>query len=676
MKKQINKSETDERDSDGIELERVIEDPTDAIEEMVCSICYKIFLDPIACSKCENHFCKICISSWKVKNKTKCPYSCDFVERPCSSLMKTLLSKLVLKCINEDKGCFEPISYLNLVEHEKNCKYKLLKKNHNNTDNKTSLGNKEVKNKDKYYKIFNNRNNSNNSNSNIIRTKNNNLRCNSNNNQPDQYNIIKILQKPNDEIIEKRDSFFNNFQQKYLDQVADDYSNQITPSSLINKEINTNNIKLSLSEKINMINAYALRKKIYFLNAEFTYNNIPVIVRSKQFKNINLEEILTIPANSILSVNNTKNSILFNNLNLYLNTNKIKIENFKRLALTLELLNELDKDLHFKNYIKIISSDLMPNSALLFKEDEINYLKGSSLYEQIRIKKNEMSKCWNIIENITTNRNITYDDFIAIYLSIINGNIINSKFLDADNYYFIPFFSILVNNNCLSKPSKCFIKLSSLNNDFEIYKLPKSTLNHSEEITIPILNISNQDLLLDFGFTYPDNPQNYFEIYLFLNDRDPLYNFKLGLLEKKQEPFIIKLTDNFGLHNIGELISYLRIIESEFKFELTKNLDYYTLNAINLENEKKVFNKLEMILNYKLKNYETSIDHDNNLLNENSGRLNNNEKHCINLRLSEKNIIMSFLKFVNEIKAYLNLEVSYPNSIYFEYLNTIEKIKK
>jgi len=54
--------------TDGIEIERCVTNNTSAVDEFLCPICHKIYYSPISCSKCENHFCRFCITEWQKKN--------------------------------------------------------------------------------------------------------------------------------------------------------------------------------------------------------------------------------------------------------------------------------------------------------------------------------------------------------------------------------------------------------------------------------------------------------------------------------------------------------------------------------------------------------------------------------------------------------------------------------
>ena len=109
----------------GIPLSRVIdlEKHEKILPVLKCKICLNILLNPYDCSKCGNTFCYTCINKLKESMK-KCPFGCiDYEIMPSSFAIKKFLEQLNFTCLNKDNGCNEIISYNNLEQHDKNCKY-------------------------------------------------------------------------------------------------------------------------------------------------------------------------------------------------------------------------------------------------------------------------------------------------------------------------------------------------------------------------------------------------------------------------------------------------------------------------------------------------------------------------------------------------------------------------
>ena len=105
-------------------------------EEVTCSICLDIKIDPIMCSKCQNSYCSKCIENWKLKS-SQCPFQCISPTYTVARVVKNLICKLNFKCKN---GCdkiipFEKIELHNEFECEKinfKDKYDKLLDNYNN----------------------------------------------------------------------------------------------------------------------------------------------------------------------------------------------------------------------------------------------------------------------------------------------------------------------------------------------------------------------------------------------------------------------------------------------------------------------------------------------------------------------------------------------------------------
>ena len=109
----------------GIPISRVIdlEKHENILPILKCKICLNILLNPYDCSKCGNTFCYTCINKLKESMK-KCPFGCiDYEIMPSSFGLKRFLEQLNFTCLNKENGCNEIISYNNLEQHDKNCKY-------------------------------------------------------------------------------------------------------------------------------------------------------------------------------------------------------------------------------------------------------------------------------------------------------------------------------------------------------------------------------------------------------------------------------------------------------------------------------------------------------------------------------------------------------------------------
>ena len=97
-----------------------------SLSDLICNICFNILNNPKCCSsKAHSHFfCKKCIDEFMEKSQSQnCPVCRQHFENINNNNIKELLYKLNFKCLYNDQGCKEIISYLNYSEHLKVCRY-------------------------------------------------------------------------------------------------------------------------------------------------------------------------------------------------------------------------------------------------------------------------------------------------------------------------------------------------------------------------------------------------------------------------------------------------------------------------------------------------------------------------------------------------------------------------
>lgn len=95
-------------------------------DEFTCSICLNVLEDPVQDGE-EHTFCRTCITEWLNMPNRTCPISRNYLhaeqlKRPFR-VMLNLLSKLEMKCSNENKGCREVFQLENYHSHLKECEY-------------------------------------------------------------------------------------------------------------------------------------------------------------------------------------------------------------------------------------------------------------------------------------------------------------------------------------------------------------------------------------------------------------------------------------------------------------------------------------------------------------------------------------------------------------------------
>ncbi|CAD8094902.1 unnamed protein product [Paramecium sonneborni] len=104
-----------------IEVEQVLSNNINPYD-IKCPICLNVYLDPISCDSCMNHFCKKC---HQLKQSTKCPLCNRQGEtRKAFPLLRQLLSQLKIKCHHYNQGCKIIIDYDAYDKHVKQCDFR------------------------------------------------------------------------------------------------------------------------------------------------------------------------------------------------------------------------------------------------------------------------------------------------------------------------------------------------------------------------------------------------------------------------------------------------------------------------------------------------------------------------------------------------------------------------
>jgi len=93
-------------------------------EELICPICSAVLEDPRLAPECEHAFCADCIHEWLNRQQT-CPVdrrSITIAElKPVPRILKNLLSRLEIRCDNEEYGCTVVVKLDILTMHLKEC---------------------------------------------------------------------------------------------------------------------------------------------------------------------------------------------------------------------------------------------------------------------------------------------------------------------------------------------------------------------------------------------------------------------------------------------------------------------------------------------------------------------------------------------------------------------------
>ena len=114
----------EERFVNGFPEELLIEKTIlDTNYNLECEICLCLLNYPISCSQCNKNFCRKCIGESQEKSN-KCP-NCREIFQGININNETLniLNNINLKCYHYNEGCNQIISYINYINHLKNCDF-------------------------------------------------------------------------------------------------------------------------------------------------------------------------------------------------------------------------------------------------------------------------------------------------------------------------------------------------------------------------------------------------------------------------------------------------------------------------------------------------------------------------------------------------------------------------
>ena len=83
-------------------------------DNIKCSNCSRLMIEPSICLGCQNTFCKKCIEECKTTSSGSCPNKCENSTINDVIGKNKFITKFKFKCI---KGCGEEISYDNIQNH-------------------------------------------------------------------------------------------------------------------------------------------------------------------------------------------------------------------------------------------------------------------------------------------------------------------------------------------------------------------------------------------------------------------------------------------------------------------------------------------------------------------------------------------------------------------------------
>ncbi len=96
--------------------------------DLVCCICQSLLDEPLE-TPCRHVFCQVCIETW-LNNRHSCPSCRQRISsndlKQVMPLVKNMISRLLIKCVNYKNGCVKLIVLDQYEQHEKECTYEML----------------------------------------------------------------------------------------------------------------------------------------------------------------------------------------------------------------------------------------------------------------------------------------------------------------------------------------------------------------------------------------------------------------------------------------------------------------------------------------------------------------------------------------------------------------------
>jgi len=178
-----------------------------------------------------------------------------------------------------------------------------------------------------------------------------------------------------------------------------------------------------------------------FSKVDIQFQNKEIVIFAKEGLSPN-QEIMFIPSSILVNLEKIKTSNVLQKINIH-NLNISPAVCYFTMFLLSEKSN---KDSFYKPYVDILPDDYF-NIGLFFDEYETHWLRGSTLFEEVRGKKEEMKKFFNLVKD---EFNCSFEDFCWAY-SNANSKNFNYVNKETENTYMIPLIDLLTidipNNN-------------------------------------------------------------------------------------------------------------------------------------------------------------------------------------------------------------------------------------
>ena len=415
---------------------------------------------------------------------------------------------------------------------------------------------------------------------------------------------------------------------------------------------------IKLLNTLSIHNAFFPKVEIF----SHSKNNRGVI--AKRFITQN-EIIMTIPKECILTVDIAIQSDIGKQISVFMNR---KLNSPKHSLLSSFILYEKNKEnSQWKFYYDIFPKDFH-TYPFFYNESENILLNGSKFLLKVKEKRKDIEEDYNVLCSLIDNYkdNISFSDFFTMRI-IVSSRIFGIKINGIKVDALVPLADML-NHSSHNQTSWYY------DDQIESFVVQAiEDIKEGDEIFDSYGKKPNSSYLLNYGFTIDNNEENNeYPLTLMLNrDSCELFSLKENFINSElgyERTF--NITHQLYDANVIDLFSYLRFVcfdnEDNIQLlfdEIRKGQDYtyinkkaiplfYHIEPFSIENELEVLNRLKEICQCELTNYHTSYEEDIEILN---GEFTYNQRNCIIIRMSEKEILLFYIAFCDYCKELLSL---------------------
>ena len=413
---------------------------------------------------------------------------------------------------------------------------------------------------------------------------------------------------------------------------------------------------INFLKELYKFNSFFPKLEIHFYTDDYR----GVTAKSNILKN---EIIMTIPKECLISLETVFETSYGKKINEFMYK---ELNSPKHCLLSSFLLYE-EKNKKYKYYFDLLPKDYS-NFPIFYKNNELEYLKGSPFYAQILEKKEDIKKDYNkLCEHLPDFNQFSFSKFCkarVLISSRIFGISINSKKTDV----LVPFADLL--NHKRPKQTQWFY-----DDNLESFVIQAiDDIKEGNEIFDSYGKKTNARFLLNYGFCLEENDTSEYLLNIDFNNNYPLFDIKKQVFRNEFENNN-NINRNFCLNNniyesqIIELLSFLRFILFDgdindlyniFNSNSNENnieINIFYIPAINKDLEIKVLKHLHLLCRKSLAKYPTTFEQDQNIYNnKNKNNISFNKRNCLLLLMNEKTVLSFYIYFCEYCISLLKLK--------------------